>query len=77
MTPKSYSLIIFLILFWFYCLYWGFRSQKKITTPVDYFILNRDLPSWMYILIATGTIFSGWIFFIQPSLIFLMVFLTL
>ena len=70
MTPKSYSLIIFLILFWFYCLYWGFRSQKKITTPVDYFILNRDLPSWMYILIATGTIFSGWIFFIQPSLIF-------
>ena len=41
MTPKSYSLIIFLILFWFYCLYWGFRSQKKITTPVDYFILNR------------------------------------
>ena len=72
MTPKSYSLIIFLILFWFYCLYWGFRSQKKITTPVDYFILNRDLPS----LIATGTIFSRLELY-STKLIFLMVFLTL
>tara|TARA_Y100000590_G_scaffold450669_1_gene590723 strand:- start:11654 stop:13531 length:1878 start_codon:yes stop_codon:yes gene_type:complete len=51
-------------------LYWGFKSQKHTTTPVDFFIYNRDLPGWVYILVSTGIIFSGWIFFAHPSLIF-------
>ena len=28
------------------------------------------MPGWAYILISTGVIFSGWVFFIHPSLIF-------
>ena len=70
MSPKLYSLVVFLVLYWFYCLYWGFKSQKHTTTPVDFFIYNRDLPNWVYILMTTGIIFSGWIFFVHPSLIF-------
>ena len=70
MSPKLYSLILFLILFWFYCLYWGFKTQKNITSPVDFLIFGRQLPGWSYIIISTGLIFSGWIFFIHPSLIF-------
>ena len=70
MTPKIYSLLVFLILFWFYCLYWGFKSQKQVQTPVSFYIFDRQLPGWVYVLVATGTIFSGWIFFVHPALIF-------
>ena len=71
MSGKIYSLIIFLTLFWIYCLYYGFKNYKKTVTPVDFFIYGRHLPSWVYIVVATGTIFSSWIFFAQPSLILL------
>ena len=70
MTAKFYTLISFLTLFWFFCLYVGFRNQKKIIAPVDFFIFGRQLPSWSFLTIITCTIFSGWIFFIQPSLVF-------
>ena len=70
MTTKIYSLIIFLGLYWFVCLYIGFKTQKKIELPVDYFIFGRQVPGWSYITIMTGTVFAGWLFFVQPSLIF-------
>ena len=70
MTVKFYTLITFLGLYWFFCLYVGFKNQKKIITPVDFFIFSRQLPSWSYFTILTGTIFSGWIFFLHPGLIF-------
>ena len=71
MTTKIYSLILFVSLYWFVCLYIGFKTQKKIAVPVDYFIFGRQVPGWSYITIMTGTVFSGWIFFVQPSLIFI------
>ena len=71
MPVKFYSLIICIGLFWFYCLYWAFKNQKRIITPVDFFIHGRQLPGWVFIIVATGTIFSGWIFFVHPSLIFM------
>ena len=71
MTAKIYSLILFLSLYWFVCIYIGFKTQKQVTVPVDYFIFGRQLPNWSYITIVTGTMFSGWIFFVQPSLIFI------
>ena len=48
----------------------GFKNQSKVISPVDFFIFGRQLPSWSYISIITGTVFSLWIFFLQPSLIF-------
>ena len=71
MPVEFYSLLVFIGLFWFYCLYWAFKNQKRITTPVDFFIHERQLPGWVFIIVATGTIFSGWIFFVHPSLIFM------
>ena len=70
MTTKLYSLALFLGLYWFICLYIGFKTQKKIVVPVEFFIFGRQLPGWSFIGIITGTIFSVWIFFVQPSLIF-------
>ena len=71
MSGKLYTLISFLTIFWFFCLYTGFRNQKKIVTPVDFFIFGRQLPSWSYFAIITSLLFSGLIFFFHPSLIFL------
>ena len=71
MPGKIYSIIIFLTLFWVYCLYVGFKNHKKTITPVDFFIYGRNLPSWVYVLVATGTIFSCWIFFVHPGQILL------
>ena len=71
MSGKLYTLITFLTLFWFFCLYTGFKNQKKIVTPVEFFIFSRQLPSWSYFALITSLIFSGLIFFFHPSLIFL------
>jgi len=71
MQTKIYFLIFFLFLFWTYCLYWPLKKQKKIDTPVEFFIYSRQVPSWIFTMVATGTIFSGWVFIFQPSLIFL------
>lgn len=71
MSGKLYTLITFITLFWFFCLYTGFRNQKKIITPVEFFIFSRQLPSWSYFALITSVVFSGLIFFFQPSLIFL------
>ncbi len=70
MTGKLYILGIFLTLYWGFCLLIGFKNQKKIISPVDFFIFGRQLPSWAFFAIATSTVFSGWIFFLHPSLIF-------
>ena len=70
MQNKIYYLLFFLLLFWSYCLYWPLKKQKKIDTPVDFFIYGREMPGWVFLLVATGTIFSGWIFIAHPSLIF-------
>ena len=71
MQTKIYFLLFFLFLFWAYCLYWPLKKQKKIDTPVDFFIYGRQMPGWVFALVATGTIFSGWFFIAHPSLIFL------
>ncbi len=71
MTTKIYSLMLFLSLYWFACLYIGFKTQNKVTVPVDYFIFSRQVPNWSFVTMMTGTVFSGWIFFVQPSLIFI------
>ena len=42
MTAKVYSLVFFLAIFWFFCLYIGFRNQNKIITPVDFFIFGHS-----------------------------------
>ena len=74
MNAKIYSLIGFLLSFWTIYLFWAFKNQKKISTPVDFFIFGRDIPGWAFVMSSTGIIFSGWIFFIHPSLVLANVF---
>ena len=69
MQTKIYFLLFFLFLFWAYCLYWPLKKQNKVDTPVEFFIYGRQMPSWMFALVTTGSIFAGWVFILHPSLI--------
>ena len=70
MHNKIYFLFFFLFLFWTYCLYWPLKRQKKTDTPVEFFLHGRQIPGWIFALVATGTIFSGWVFIAHPALVF-------
>ena len=71
MQNKIYFLLFFLFLFWTYCLYWPLKKQKKVDTPVEFFIYGRQMPGWIFSLATTSVIFSGWVFIAHPSMIFL------
>tara|TARA_B100000029_G_scaffold502677_1_gene578352 strand:- start:6333 stop:8201 length:1869 start_codon:yes stop_codon:yes gene_type:complete len=51
-------------------LYWPLKRQKKTDTPVEFFLHGRQIPGWIFALVATGTIFSGWVFIAHPALVF-------
>ncbi len=63
-------LFVFVILYWAYCLYWGFKGAKTAKTASDYFIAGRTIPIWVFVLAATATSFSGWTFVGHPGLVF-------
>jgi solute:Na+ symporter, SSS family len=70
MSAKVWWLAIFVIVYWAYCIYWGFRAAMMTKTAADYFISGRRLPLWVFVLAATATSFSGWTFVGHPGLIF-------
>ena len=62
MSTKIYSLIVFLGLYSFMCLYIGFKTQKKIIAPSEFFIFGRQLPGWSYLIMITGAIWEKEVF---------------
>ncbi|RKZ82602.1 MAG: sodium:solute symporter family protein [Candidatus Parabeggiatoa sp. nov. 1] len=67
-VPVFYALI----LYWGYCIIQGgigfFSHWNKPAR--DYFIADRSLPGWVFLLAATATSFSGWTFISHPGLIY-------
>ena len=59
-----------MVLYWVYCIYWGWRSAQMAKTASDYFIAGRRLSLWVFILAATATSFSGWTFMGHPGLVY-------
>jgi Na+/proline symporter len=58
--------------YWIYCFLLGgivFLLHRKKPAR-DYFIADRSLPGWMFLLAATATSFSGWTFMSHPGLIY-------
>ena len=70
MSAKVTWLIVFVLLYWAYCIYWGVRGAQMAKTASDYFISGRKLPMWVFVLAATATSFSGWTFMGHPGLIY-------
>jgi Na+/proline symporter len=58
------------VLYWVYCVYWGWRSALMARTASDYFIAGRKLSLWVFVLAATATSFSGWTFMGHPGLVY-------
>ena len=60
----------FVILYWVYCIYWGYRGMRMATTASEYMIAGRHIPLWVFVLAATATSFSGWTFIGHPGLLY-------
>ena len=67
MSAKVTWLIVFVLLYWAYCIFWGVRGAQMAKTASDYFISGRKLPMWVFVLAATATSFSGWTFMGHPG----------
>ena len=70
MEAKVVWLLVFVVLYWAYCVYWGVRGHLQAKTASDYFLAGRGISIWVFILAATATSFSGWTFMGHPGLIY-------
>ena len=60
----------FVVLYWAYCIFWGYKGMRMANTASDYMLAGRTLPIWVFVLAATATSFSGWTFVGHPGLIY-------
>jgi Na+/proline symporter len=70
LDPKILWLIVFVGLYWTYCLFWGIKGALTAKTATDYMIAGRGLGIWVFVLAATATSFSGWTFVGHPASIY-------
>ncbi len=70
MDPKIIWLFVFVLLYWGYCIFFGFVGALQSRTASDYFIGGHRISFWVFVLAATATSFSGWTFMGHPGLIF-------
>ncbi len=68
---KVIWLLVFVLLYWFYCIFWGIKGTRLTKTATDFFQAGRKIPIWVFILAATATSFSGWTFMGHPGLLYL------
>ncbi|RLK50864.1 sodium:solute symporter family protein [Alkalispirillum mobile] len=71
MEPKAIWLLVFVGLYWGYCIFWGIKGALATKTASDYFISGRSVPMWVFILAATATSWSGWTFVGHPGLLYM------
>ena len=57
MDPKIVWLIIFVLVYWGYCIYWGVKGAIAARTASDYMLTSRSIPLWVFVLAATATSF--------------------
>ena len=67
MEIKIYWLLAFVGLYWSYCIFWGIKGAITSKTSEDYFVAGRSIGTWVFVLAATATSFSGWTFVGHPG----------
>ncbi|MBX6321360.1 MAG: sodium:solute symporter family protein [Rhodospirillaceae bacterium] len=70
MSEKTIWLFAFVAAYWAYCVYWGVTSARLAGTAGDYFLADRRLPPWVFVVAATAASFTGWMFLGQPAYIY-------
>ena len=63
-------LLVFILGYWAYCIFWGWKGARQARTASDYFIAGRSIGLWVFVLAATATSFSGWTFVGHPGTIY-------
>ena len=63
-------LLVFILGYWAYCIFWGWKGARQAHTASDYFIASRRIGMWVFVLAATATSFSGWTFVGHPGSIY-------
>ena len=63
-------LLLFILGYWAYCIFWGWKGARQTRTASDYFIAGRSIGLWVFVLAATATSFSGWTFVGHPGTIY-------
>ena len=67
MDAKIYWLFAFVGIYWSYCIFWGIKGAITSRTSEDYFVAGRSIGTWVFVLAATATSFSGWTFVGHPG----------
>lgn len=63
-------IIVFVMLYWAFCFFWGIRSLRRTHSASDFFIYSRGLSPWVFAIAATGISFGGWAMIGHPGLVF-------
>lgn len=59
--------LVFVGLYWLYCIYWGVQGFRRIRTGAGWAIAGRQLPGWLFMLAASATSFSAWTYIGHPG----------
>lgn len=70
MTEQLVWLFAFFALYAGYCVYWGVTSARMTTSSADFFLADRQIPAWVFVLAATAMSFTGLTALGLPSMIF-------
>lgn len=69
MSDKVVWLFVLIALYWVFCIYWGVTSARMAASAKSFFLADRNLPAWVFVLAGTGVSFSGWVFLGHPALV--------
>ena len=70
LTAKGVWLFSLLAAYWAYCIAWGWRGARRTNSPSDHFVAGRGIGLWVYVLAATATSLSAWVFVGHAGLVY-------
>ncbi len=68
MTHKVVWLFAFIAMYWAYCMQWGVSSARVSRNAEDFFLADRQLPAWVFVLFSSAASFAGWAVLGHPAL---------
>lgn len=69
MSETVVWLLAFLALYAAFCLFWGFTAAGLARDARSFFLADRNLPAWVFVLAGTAASFSGFMVFVEPDLV--------
>ena len=70
MTQTFFWLFVFFTLYGVYCVFWGATSARMARTASDFFLAERQIPAWVFVVAATVMSFTGWTAIGLPAIVF-------